>query len=264
MSISLTPPVSGATITAALHASNYAAIQAAINNDVVPKPTSIASGEVPVWDGANWVRSTTTRVGATSLGSGTPDATMYLRGDGVWALKSAKYSTLIDIVSSVTETDLLQASGYSIPANTLGINGDARALLLGDYLNNTGGNTTLTLKVYWGGTLVINTGASFSVGTSATRRPFQIQLCLANDGATNVQFINGFGILGVGASGGTGIGSFDELTGAGVLGQYIDLASNGTHAEDTTLAKVLRITATLGSSAATHQLRIRKSVVEFL
>jgi hypothetical protein len=84
VSVSLTLPVSGQTITAALHSSNYTAIQNAINNDTVPKPTSIASGEVPVWDGAAWVRSTTTRIGATSLGSGTPGATNFLRGDGAW------------------------------------------------------------------------------------------------------------------------------------------------------------------------------------
>lgn len=60
-----------------------AAIQTALSART-SKPSGIASGEVPVWNGSAWVRSSVTNVGATSLGSGTPDATKYLRGDATW------------------------------------------------------------------------------------------------------------------------------------------------------------------------------------
>lgn len=59
------------------------AIQTAFNNHV-DKPSSIASGEVPVWNGSAWVRSTTTNIGLTSMGSGTPAAGKYLDGTGAW------------------------------------------------------------------------------------------------------------------------------------------------------------------------------------
>jgi hypothetical protein len=50
----------------------------------VVKPSGIVSGEVPVWNGTSWVRSSVTNVGAASLGSGTPDSTKFLRGDSSW------------------------------------------------------------------------------------------------------------------------------------------------------------------------------------
>jgi hypothetical protein len=51
----------------------------------VNSPASIASGEVPVYNGSTYVRSTVTRIGATSLGSGSPSSANFLRGDGTWA-----------------------------------------------------------------------------------------------------------------------------------------------------------------------------------
>lgn len=55
----------------------------------VAKPTGIVSGEAAVWNGTGWDRSSVTRIGPTSLGSGTPDATKFLRGDGAWAAVAA-------------------------------------------------------------------------------------------------------------------------------------------------------------------------------
>jgi hypothetical protein len=54
----------------------------------VLKPAGLVSGEASVWNGTGWDRSSVTRIGATSLGSGTPDATKFLRGDGSWQVPS--------------------------------------------------------------------------------------------------------------------------------------------------------------------------------
>ncbi|MCZ2109504.1 MAG: hypothetical protein LC118_08045 [Dehalococcoidia bacterium] len=64
-------------------------IQTALTNNYPRKPAGIVSGEVPVWNGSAWVRSSVTNIGPTSLGSGTPDSTKFLRGDGTWAVVSS-------------------------------------------------------------------------------------------------------------------------------------------------------------------------------
>ena len=61
---------------------------------------------------------------------------------------AAKYSTLIDIVSSTTETDVFFAAGYPIVASALGLSGVARATLDGDFLNNSGSTVSDVLKIY--------------------------------------------------------------------------------------------------------------------
>jgi hypothetical protein len=69
------------------------------------KPAGIVSGEAMVWNGASWDRSSVTRVGPTSLGSGTPDATKVLRGDGVWASSELDYVEFTGGASSAAATE---------------------------------------------------------------------------------------------------------------------------------------------------------------
>lgn len=50
----------------------------------IGKPAGIVTGEGVVWNGTGWDRSSVTRLGPSSLGSGAPDATKVLAGDGSW------------------------------------------------------------------------------------------------------------------------------------------------------------------------------------
>lgn len=70
------------------------------------KPSGIVSGEVPVWNGSTWVRSSVTRIGASSLGSGSPSSSTFLRGDGTWA--AAGSATIVtSLPGSPSDKDLI-------------------------------------------------------------------------------------------------------------------------------------------------------------
>lgn len=86
-------PPSGKGFNAAMDAIQVALTARTTALDAkVDEPAAIASGEVPVWNGTSWVRSSVTRIGASSLGSGAPDAATFLRGDGAWAGAWASYT----------------------------------------------------------------------------------------------------------------------------------------------------------------------------
>lgn len=85
----------------------------------VAAPAGITTGEVPVWNGTTWVRSSVTRVGTASLGSGTPDATKFLRGDGSWAT-----TPVIPVVvrGSVTSAGVVNlGSGFTASRSSTGV-----------------------------------------------------------------------------------------------------------------------------------------------
>lgn len=61
-------------------------------NSYVTKPSGLGSGDVPVWNGTTWVRSSVTQVSPTGLGTGSPSASTFLRGDGAWAGAFSTYT----------------------------------------------------------------------------------------------------------------------------------------------------------------------------
>jgi len=102
--ITLTLPTSGTVIAAGLHSGNYTAIQTAINGNLddsniktaagidhnkIAALASMISGETVVWNGSAYVRSSVTKIGPASLGTGTPTSSNFLRGDGTWNALSA-------------------------------------------------------------------------------------------------------------------------------------------------------------------------------
>lgn len=106
------------------------------------KPAGIVSGEVPVWNGTTWVRSSVTRIGATSLGSGTPDATKILRGDSSWVA----LGTFTDYTPTWTATGTAPSLG--------------NATVVGKY-TQIGKVVVYYLRVIFGSTSTFGTGTWF-------------------------------------------------------------------------------------------------------
>jgi hypothetical protein len=160
---------------------------------------------------------------------------------------------VVDVVNTVTETDLIgaQGTGQSIFANMLGPATTARVSLTGDFLNNTAGATISRIRVYYGGTLMFDSGtAQLSMVQSATRRRWRIEFELANQGATNAQSLDGtFTMTRAGAdTGGTGFGGLQDLLGNGAIQKTI-ASFGGTAAVDSTLSQNLRVTVAHTSSS---------------
>lgn len=142
-----------------------AAIQTALVNRIL-KPLGILTGEFPVYNGTTFDRSTTTRPSASSLGTGTPDATKFLRGDGAW--------TVPTVAGSLVGVQVLAGSGtYTPTAGTTrvwvecvggaGAGGGCPAVA-GAYAGGGGGAGAYAASLLTSGF----SGAAYSVGAGGT------------------------------------------------------------------------------------------------
>lgn len=228
----------------------------------VTKPAGIVSGEAAVWNGSGWDRSSVTRIGPTSLGSGTPDTTKFLRGDGAWATPSGqttyRKTSQKDVVNTVTETDLLNGE-ITVGANVMGASGMLRVTLEGDYLNTSGSQQGITLRVKFGTTTVWGDATvATQYSSSATRRRWFMNFLITNQGATNVQDLAGFFFMNAVAAG--------SVAGLGDLGttDTTETTFGGTAAEDTTASKALAVTVVHTAANASLSMRLQSALVEVI
>jgi hypothetical protein len=158
--------------------------------------------------------------------------------------------TTVDIVSTAASTNFFV---YSLPANSLGTLRKVRVTFLGDFLNNTGVNQTLQFTGIFGGTSIFDTTA-VAISASASRRSIKIIMEIQANGATNAQFSESEILTGGGANGDGGT--------AVILSSYLHAFASS--AEDTTTARNIAITGTLGVASTNLSVRMRGLTIELL
>ncbi len=273
--ITLEVPSAQQEIEAGLHATNYADLQTLLNGGLDNSNIS-----------ASAVLDATARVGVRKNSAGSTFSRRrinFIEGTGVTLTvaddsggeevdvtiaASATAPTVYrkvtekDVNTSVTETDLLNGE-ITIGAGVMSTNKTVRASLNCDYLNNTGGTSSLQIKIKLGGTtLYDDTIAAASV--SASRRAMPIHFEITNAGVTNGQVMIGY--IGLGEPGGatTGIGNIGVMgTDPGsTLNRWSVPIQNPGVAVDTTAACALVVTVQHGTSNAAISARLKSALVE--
>lgn len=163
--------------------------------------------------------------------------------------------TQAEVVSNNTEVTVYS---FSVPGNTLGTNKAIRITIFGDYLNNSGAPSDLTVRYKYGAT-TFAAPAFPAVAASASRRAYRSvggggSLLFAVN-ATNAQMGTVF----------DGLGAPGALTGGSSSDQYAVFGGHHTTvAEDSTVAKTLAITIQHSVSAATISFRLHVVIVELV
>jgi hypothetical protein len=217
---------------------------AASANDTPAKVTVGADGTVLTADAAS----------AAGVKWAAPTSTLF----------SAKVAA-VDCQNTAAETFLID---QAIAGGTLGTDKAIRCLVGGDYLYNSNQASTLTLRIYYGATLMW-AASTAGVALSATRNTWQLQLILIGAGATNAQAIYGALIGGNALSAGfvtTGLGALTLLAAAGAAGNAMPTGGviGGSAAIDSTISQNIRFSAQwsgTGGTSASNSFRSRGGVI---
>jgi hypothetical protein len=159
-------------------------------------------------------------------------------GAGTIALAAPAYArtvTQLDVVSSNTETILFS---FTIGAGDLGTNRAIRAVVMGDYLNNSGGSDVATFYVDYGTTAMYE-DATIALGPDGQRVAFMIDVVIAAQNSASVQVLGGTIHI-------MQQGSADPTTGVGAL---------DTAVKDSSTALTFAISWKHAASAATISIR---------
>ncbi len=153
-----------------------------------------------------------------------------------------------EVVNTTTETAVYS---YSVPGGTLGSNGHLRLTLIGDFLNNSGGTQTFTVRVKYGATTLFAIWNE-AVGNNASRKPVRLEVDLIAANATNAQRATGrFNMLQA-ASGSDGATPSDRFSGHTSL------------AVDSTTAQTLQVTVQHAAANANLSFKCMTAILEKL
>jgi hypothetical protein len=230
-------------------------------------PAGITTGEIPVWNGSTWVRSSTQRPAQSSLGTGTPSISTFLRGDVAWAPAVGspyRKTTAKQIVNTTSVIDLLNGE-VTIAAGAMGTDRVLRLTAWGDSKQNSGAGQFLpSFILQMGGTPLLNTNTVNAWSSNANRAPWRVVCEIMNLGVANSQWVSmDVDFTGTIASG--GLSGF--FTGEGFLttvANYSKAVGGNSEALDTTVAQSLQFMANLPIANAAVDITLKGAVVEIL
>jgi hypothetical protein len=196
--------------------------------------------DLVVWIGTAWMRMSDQGTPGTSSNA---------------ANVVSRNSAPSTVVNTAAETPIFS---YNMPAGLLGTDRTLQVQLMGDLLNNSGANQSITFRVAVGGVTVYGdfTGA---IATSASRRPWNWILNFANLGAANQNYLSGTLMLGVAGNATTGLG---DIGAAGF--REVAVASAGALAFDTAAAQTIAVFAQLSAANAALDFRRFKAIATIL
>lgn len=182
-----------------------------------------------------------------------------------WAYAGGVYrkTTSKTVTNTVAETDLLNGE-VTIGAGVLGTTGMMRLRLFLDILNNSGGAATWRFKVKLGGTAVFDSGAVSVPNQGASRTGMTLDFDLLNAGAANTNTCKvrcAVPAVSIAGSGGLGTGNPTDI---GTGEKWTLIEASAPSAIDTASSKLLEVTVTHGTAAATIETKLYGAVVEVI
>jgi hypothetical protein len=212
------------------------ALSAEQNGSILNCSDAFADGtpDLVYWTGSQWIRVSD---------RGIP-------GTGFVVPTIVQRNNFGELVNTAAETNIFV---YPLPADILGTEQALHVKMVGDFLNNTGANQNLTLRVSVGGNLWADN--SGNIATNANRRPWSMELLFSNLGQTNQNYLNGTLIIGQAGGATTGVG---DMASAGY--REAVFGSNGLLTINTALPQTLSIFAQLSSANANLSFRRYKAI----
>jgi hypothetical protein len=183
-----------------------------------------------------------------------------------WAIPAGltyRKTTAKTVNTTVAATDLLNAE-ITIAAGALGTTGCARLTAWGDWIHTTGGPVAAPrFQLVLGGTTLLDTGTTGTVGTHANRAGWKIVCEILNSGAANAQTasLN----LQSGLPGQASAMATFFTTGNGLYeGTTFRASAQGTNATavDTATSKTLVLNVINGSASASYETKLLGATVE--
>lgn len=163
----------------------------------------------------------------------------------------ARDVSIQDVVSSASETTVFSTT---ITGGDLSTTRQLALSLVGDYLNNTGGQDTLTVRVKYGGTTFFTTTVTLS--QSANRRGLDLTFLLSAANSASAQY----------SKGKLSVGLANTASGdAGTVGEEFDMvAVHNAGAVSSGTDQTFAVTFQLGTNSASISGRCLCAVLELI